>query len=232
MAAYVDNVLSQFENTNALRTYPFADGSSLVDRIGRELSRDVVVDAHLVVPCDGAEQCVVKMTSLHMSPCMVSACFLVECGGKRNAMSVTVAVSSLSPYSPVRLEKLSGSEDVGGIVTFGDFSLPGSPETYFFDNAVIQDCCIARALPAPLRKFTDPRSGESVSGDVKMSFSGYISASRDGRMYSLSIDDAAATELASECSKSGSADACGATPIRSINGVRPDSHGNIVLWFH
>ena len=78
----------------------------------------------------------------------------------------------------------------------------------------------------------DPRSGESVSGDAEIAFSGHVSASRSGKSFVLSLENGSDVELASECAMASGHDVCGATPIRSINGIRPDKDGNIVLWFH
>ena len=245
MAVYVDMDSAQFENANSLRLYPFAEGASLLDENGREMSRDVIVDLHIVAPANLGDPSeiisgqdalpVVALSSLHLSSHMVSACF--KCGNV--AMSVTVAKENFKPYFPYRLEKLAGSEDVGGIVTFGDIAFPGFPETYFFRNrfdgdvgVVVHPCCVAVAKPPALRSFVDPRSGEKLSGDVEIGFSGYVKSERSGKSFALSLEDGADVELASECAKANGVGACGATPIVSINGVHPDEDGNIVLWFH
>lgn len=238
MAVYVDMANAQFENANALRMYPFAENASLVDRQWRDLPRDAVVDVRLVVPSDSAGRTVsARLRSVHLSQAMVSACFVAgfnESGTWRTtgALSATVAAANLSPYTPVRLERLAGSCDIGGVVTFGDVELPGSPETYFLDGASVHPCCVASARPCGLRRIVDQRSGEALSGDVDIAFSNYVSVSRDGGAFTLSLDDGAADELASDCAKASGPDSCGATPITSINGVRPDEDGNIVLWFH
>lgn len=246
MAVYSEIAAAQFENVNSMRSYPF-DGPELVSRDGKEVPSDVVVDLHMVVPAsfgpdssgsssgsDGASEIllpVVRMTSLHMSPAMVSACFVSSIGNVKSAASVTVSRDKFVPYMPYRLEKLAGSSDIGGIVTFGNFDFPGMPETYFLD-ARVHPCCVSVADPPRLRRFVDPRSGESVSGDVSFSFSGYVNATMSGKSFELSLESGAAEELASECAKVTGSEACGATPIASINGVRPDEDGNIVLWFH
>ena len=240
MTTYSDNAIAQFENVNSMRTYPFAAGSSLVDRNGRELSNDVIVDLRISAPMPiehGTDigdfrPTIVRMSSVHLSKSMISVCFVAMNGATTTALSATVATSNLIPYQPVRLEKLSGSEDVGGIVTFGDMELPSYPETYFFGNAVVYDGCVISSRPAGLRKFYDPRSGESVSGDAEITFSWYVRALKDGNEFKLTLDDGAAEELASECANAGGYEVCGATPITSINGVKPDADGNIVLWFH
>jgi hypothetical protein len=233
MPVFADNAVAQFENTNALRNFPFAEGCSLVDREGRELPRDIVVDVHMAVPAIGDGQSPrVWLTSVHVSPVMVSAWFRSDMGGRTNALSVMVARDGFAPYRPYMLEKLYGAEDIGGVVTFGNIDFPGAPETYFMDDALLHPCCVAVAKPARLRSLVDRRSGKSLSGDVRVSFSGHVSAERNGKTFELSLDSGSAAELASECAADSGSGACGATPIVSINGVRPDSEGNIVLWFH
>ena len=242
MSAYIHMAAAQFENANALRSYPFRDGSTLVDDLGRRLPDNVVADLHMFVPADmedgvGVAAPEVRMTSVHLSQSMVSVCFVSRFGGMSSALSVTVAAANLRPYVPYRMDKLAGAYDIGGIVTFGEIDLPGFPETYRFDPlgsaAVVHPCCVAAAKPAGLRSFVDRRSGERVSGDVEVGFSGYVDAEKNGKSFRLSLSEGAASELASTCrALSDGVGPCGATPIRTINGIRPDEDGNIVLWFH
>jgi hypothetical protein len=239
MAVREDLAAAQFENVNSMRRYPFSDACPMSDRNGRTLPENAIVDLHVVVPADmegsgrgfsAVEFPEVRLASFHVSPSMVSACFTSGAA----ALSVTVSARSFRPYFPYRLESLAGTENSGGAVTFGDMEIPGFPETYFFDagSAVVHPCCVALAKPPALRRFVDRRSGETVSGDVEIRFSGYVASGMDDGAFSLSLNDGAAEALASECSRTSGAEACGATPIRSINGVRPDEDGNIVLWFH
>lgn len=224
-----DAGLAQFENTNELRMYPFADGASLIDANGKELSRDIIVDLHMFVSADVAVE--VKLVSVHISQSMISACFKSVSDYGTGAMSVIVSKGSFKPYSPYRLEKLSGSNDIGGIVTFGDITFPGNPCTYFL-NTDIHPCCIISSKPAGLRSIKDPKSGQSLSGDIVIEFSDYIEAIKNGNVFSLSLEDGTEDELTSNSCNAFSGEQCGATPIRTINGVSPDADGNIVLWFH
>jgi len=242
MSAYVHMATAQFENANALRSYPFQEGSTLVDDTGKRLPDNVVADLHMFVPADmaegvGVQHPEVRLTSVHLSQSMVSVCFVSRFRGVASALSVTVAAPNLRPYVPYRLEKLAGSHDIGGIVTFGEIDLPGFPETYRFvkcgSAAVVHPCCVVAAKPAGLRCFVDRRSDERVSGDVRIDFSGYVVTEKDGKSFRLSLSDGAASELTARCeSLSDGVGPCGATPIRTINGIRPDDDGNIVLWFH
>lgn len=242
MAIYSDMDVAQYENVNALRSYPFACDGPIVSTSGFELPTGTIVDLRMVVPADLPENgeaqiavsppASVKMTSLHVSESMISVCFRSESGGRSDALSVTVTRETFKPYFPYRMEKLIGSSDIGGVVTFGDILFPGSPETYFFNDAEIATCCIAVAKPPALRSFVDRRSGESVSGDVDISFSGHIVAEPSEGAFRLSLQNGSAEELMSECNDVNAGNACGATPISTINGVSPDEYGNIVLWFH
>lgn len=231
MAIRVDTGLglAQFENANELRMYPFSDTASLVGKNGLELPRDVIVDLHMSVPSEGEPE--VRLSGVHLSQSMVSACFMSKYSNKVSALSVTVARSSFKPYFPYRLEKLAGSEDIGGVVSFGEITFPGYPVSYLMD-AKIHPCCIISSKPASLRKITDLRSGLSVSGDVQIDFSDYVESSRNGNIFSLALEEGAEQILASSVCDGTSGGVCGATPIRTINGVSPDDDGNIVLWFH
>lgn len=242
MSAYIHMATAQFENANALRNYPFREGCALVDDLGRKLPRNVIADLRMFVPADvqngvPSEFPEVRMTSVHLSQSMVSVCFSSKFGEALSALSVTVAAGSLKPYFPYRMEKLAGSHDIGGVVTFGEMELPGMPETYRFNpsagNTDVHPCCIAACKPAALRSFFDKRSKERVSGDVQIDFSGYVDVERSGKSFRLSLEDGAADELASRCDElEGGVGVCGATSIKTINGIRPDEDGNIVLWFH
>lgn len=233
MAAYVDTECAQFENVNEMRNFPFSESASLVDRTGKELPACAVSDLHIVASVlDGEEDVVAKMSSMHVSEHMVSACFVVLARGTSRAASVTVSMDRFRPYYPYRLNPLGSSDGIGGVVSFGNIRAGNSPETYFLDGAVVHPCCVAVTRRPAVTAFVDKRSGERLSGNVGISFSGYVSASSDGGKFRLSLEKGADSELASECAKASGSEVCGATPIRSINGVRPDDDGNIVIWFH
>ena len=242
MAVHADMAAAQFENVNELRRYPFTEDASLADLllgtitdVGIVVPADVPVNGGVFKSFDPVPAPVVEMTSVHLSPSMVSVCFRSVFDGKTSALSVTVSSATFRPYFPYRLEKLFGSDDIGGFVSFGDIRFPDNPETYRFDGATVHPSCVAMAKPAGLRRITDRRSGTSISGDVRISFSGYVDVQSDAgdpKSVSLSLAEGAETELASDCIDMSGSNPCGATPIRSINGVQPDEEGNIVLWFH
>lgn len=229
-ATFSGDGILQFENANSLRSYPFAEDTELVSTDGRTPPEGAIVDMHLMVPVGGGLKA--ELASLHLSRSMVSACVrIVADGSTRGALSVAVGADNFKPYTPFRLEKLAGTEDMGGIITFGDIELPHTPETYFFSDVEVHQGCITGFDPPRLRSIFDPRSGESARGDVRIVFSGYVDAKRDGRSVKLVLG-ADGGELSSRCARELPLNGCGAEPIMSINNVRPDSEGRIVLWFH
>lgn len=231
---------AQFENVNELRSYPFSDNASLVSRNGDELPENVISDLHIAVPSSGGsledrgDSDVARVSSVRLSPSMVSVCVVVDRGGAVvSAMSVTVSMDSFRPYFPYRMERLAGLEDSSGVITFGNFDTPAEPTTYLLDGAYICAGCMAKVHAPKLRKFVDPRSGASASGDVSIEFPNHIVAKAEGkRSVRLSLSEGSAEELVSSCAKELAVNACGATPIKSINGILPDAQGRIVLWFH
>lgn len=241
MSAYVEIADAQFENVNELRNYPFE--SLVVDSDGVEFPTGLLVDAHFFIPdfpfggssdssSDAPDLPIVRMSSFHLSSHMLSACFSYVGGSCSGALSVTIASSRFKPYFPYRLEPVGGSENAGGIVSFGNVEFPDGPNTKTFTDARINPCCVAACRPAGVRAFVDHKSGESISGDVRIDFSNHVIAKRVGNAFALELEKGSDSELASACAKISGSDACGATPIRSINGIRPDDDGNIVLWFH
>lgn len=229
---YVDMESAQFENVNELRNYPFTDESSMVDRFGNELPIGTVSDVHLAIARQiGYGLPSVRLSSVHVSDAMVSACFSAKFGDVSSAMSVTVSSESFKPYFPYMLESLAGTTCAGGVVSFGEIDFSSGPMTYFLDEAIVHPCCVAFTERPGVNKFIDTRSGDYVAGDVEFSFSGYLSSEKSGNSFRIGLEKGASNELASECSKITGVEACGATPIYSINGVRPDEDGNIVLWF-
>lgn len=236
MIVYESSVLSptpgavQFENANEGRSYPFADNAVLKTVDGTTLGDHVVADMHLVVP-RGVEA---YLSSVYISEHLISVCVrIVEDGASIAALSCMVSADRFEPYVPYRLEKSTGGQDIGGIVTFGAIDLEADRGTYRFKNGVpLADAALVKYVPAKLRRFIDDRTGESLSGDVDIEFSGYVETSKTGDGVKLSLSPGAEKALLSKCDRGRSDNPCGATPVASINGVLPDDKKRIVIWFH
>ena len=222
----------QFENANENRSYPFMDDTTVESIDGMVLPDGVITDLHLVIP-KGMNA---YLSNVYISDSMISVCIKVSRQNPNIVMALSCTVKSdvLTPYVPYRLEKLTGSEDIGGIITFGVIDIPAVKGSYRFSDGAISivDSAVSRYTPAKLRKIIDPRTGESVSGDVEISFPSYVTAKNTEEGIKLTISDTANNILLSKCDKETADNPCGATPITSINGTRPDDKNRIVLWFH
>lgn len=220
----------QFENANEGKSYPFADNANLTADSGVILNDNIVADMHLVIP-KSAEA---YLSSVYISDNMISVCIKVVTGSSVGALSCTIKSSSFEPYIPYRLEKLTGSEDLGGIITFGAVNFSSSKGSYRFSrNTVrISESAISKYTPAGLRRIIDDRTGESVSGDVNLEFTSYVQTVKGDDGIKLDLTKGANDALLTKCDQDVVENPCGATPITSINSVSPDNKNRIVIWFH
>lgn len=238
MESFDRYAIAQFENMNELRSYPLVDGSRLESADGEAMPDGMLADVHVVIPSSGQDpsfasgSMCAKVSSVHVSPAMVSVCVSAyRQGDLVAALAASVSMDRFVPHMPYRMSSLHGFRGCGGVVTFGDFEVPGRPVTYSIGDAVLCDACVAEIIQPAVKSFVDQRSGESASGDVSIEFSGHIEASEAEGGIKLSLADGSAAELVSSCAKDMQVNPCGATPIKSINGVSPDEQGRIVLWF-
>lgn len=221
----------QFENANEGRSYPFSDETVLEADNGLVLPDNIISDLHITAP----KGCSAKLSSVYISKHMVSVCISITKNGTNvAALSCVVKTEVFEPYIPYRLEKLTGSEDVGGVVTFGQIDFADSAGSYKYTNHQVEfaDSTVLKYTPAKLRKIIDDRTGESVNGDVAIDFSAYIKASKESDGVKLSLTENARKILLSDCDKNRVTNPCGADPIEKINGIESDSKKRIVIWFH
>lgn len=216
----------QFENVNEGRSYPFSDESII------PFDENTIVDLSIVAP-KGATA---WLSSVYLSKNLISLCVRVVVGTSAKALSVIVKADEFEPYIPYRLEKVGSSEDIGGMVTFGNIRLAEfiEPKTYKFAEGKITFAppVLMEYVPAAVRKFLDPRNGETVNGDVEFSFSAHVVASQGERGVKLSLKEGSNDLLLPKCEREAPVNACGATPVTSINGVKPDAENRIAIWFH
>lgn len=217
----------QLENVNEGRSYPFADEAQIT------FDENIITDLSLVVP-KGAKA---WLSSVYISSKLVSLCISIKVGDECRGLSVIVRADAFESYSPYRLEKVGGSEDVGGMVTFGNIRFDDystGPKSYRFaeEEVTFAPSVVMEYVPAKVRKFYDPRSGRTVSGDTTIEFSEHVVAEQGETGIKLSLKGGSNEALLPECERNAPVNACGATPITSINGVKPDKENRIAIWFH
>jgi len=226
-----DPVVIQFENVNEGRSYPFDDNAVLSSSDGKILSEDIIADMHVVIPTGNNAY----LSSVYISKDLLSVCIKIyKDNAVTGALSTHLARDSFSPYIPYRMEKLTGSEDIGGIITFGHDPFSATVGVYRFEDRSVRivDSAVSRYVPAGLRSIIDDRTGDHLEGDIKIEFPAHVVVDKDGRNYKLNLKSKSATMLMSSCEKAKPVNACGATPITSINGVSADDQNRLVIWFH
>lgn len=215
----------QFENANELRKYPLSEKASCVDDSGNSFPDNVVVDFS-VASFSGLDG--LRISSVHVGPGLVSTSFSDNAGIVATATSV-----GANPYSPVKLDPLR--KGVSGYVSFGEFD-KSTRRTYRFsspEQSAIHEFCIF-VFPSPgVVEFVDDTSGEKASGDVVFDFGRYMNASLsdDRKTITLSVSDGVARTLDTGCVPTDLNKSCLAPVIQSIDGVEPDSAGEIAIVF-
>lgn len=222
----------QFENANEARSYPFESNSILQTLDGKILPDGLIADAHLALPVGVTA----FLSKVYISTSLVSICIKVkdELTEELAALVLTLQRSKIKPYTPYRLDKLVGCEDIGGVISLGNVDLIDQVGDFRFEDSQVkfENSVISNFVPAKVRRIIDPRTGESLSGEVNIKFSNYINVSKKDGGIDLELTPEGNIELLPACDRNKDFNACGATPITNINGVYPDEQGRIVLWFH
>lgn len=208
--------------------FPFDDDSSLPDGLS-----DVIVDACACVQSGDGATPRVRLCCAYVGEDVVAAAFSVDGIG---SMSACVSRRSLVPFLPVPM--VSTTPFLSGAVTFGHVGfgrprrLVGSPWPALSETVVL------RPRPGRLREFVQPSRSASVSGLVGIE-------TQDG-VYAKIVphgDDSDGSDMVTfDCSKDvlesitlkcdvDWTEYKGLPPIKSINGVSPDSFGRIAIVF-
>jgi hypothetical protein len=213
----------QWENENELRWYPFEPGSS-----GSRSSR-IVSDLSIMTDDQRSEK--FRMWSAHVGPGVVSVSF----SDGASAAVCTVPREEFEAYRPYPLLRVSGV--CGGMCSFGevDFDDPFT-EKLGGDGPAVLDTVVCRVHIGRLKGFVDDQSGMVATGDVELIFPSDTVVTESeptpgvGRIevgLSKSLDGA----LVSPCDSGDLLYAGKLSPIRSINGVAPDSRGRLAIVF-
>lgn len=215
----------QFENANELRKYPLSEAATCVDDSGRPFPDNIVVDLSIA---SVSELPHLRVSSVHVGPGLVSISFSDDNG----AVATATAVDP-SDYEPVGLDPLR--DGVSGHVVFGRFDR-SSRSTYRFSSAAqsaVHEFCVFEFPVAGVKAFVDDMSGGSATGDVVFDFGRYVDArmSGDGSTVVLSLSDSLARTLDTGCVPTDLNTSCLAPVIQTINGVEPDSNGEIAIVF-
>ena len=207
--------VAQWENENEFASFPFESHSE---------ADGVVSDLSVFVSGTDAPM---RLASVHVGPAMVS----VSLSDGSNCLACTVSSSAFEPYRPYVMSSVSGS--ASGVCSFGDVDF-SSPVFRKFGGSgpAVLETLVTRIDAGRLLEFVDDDSGESVSGDVEIRLPAGASCSRTDDGIEISMNESLDDLVVSPCdSKDGELRAGELSPIRSINGLSPDSSGRIAVVF-
>lgn len=217
----------QFENANELRRYPLSEDATCVDDTGVPLPDNVLVDMSVASfrALPG-----LRVSSVHVGPGLVSVSLSDDSGAVATA---TVVAAAFEPYAPVALDSLR--DGVSGYVSFGEIDRTSRAMYRFSTEAqsAVHPFCVFEFPGAGVIEFVDDSSGERVSGDVVFDFGRYIDAhvESDGHTVVLDLSDGMARTMDTGCVPTDLNTSCTAPVIQTINGVEPDSDGEIAIVF-
>lgn len=223
-----NTVFTQWENGNGLRKFPFTESSSLVSTDGQILPDNVITDLLLFYP---TSEYTPQLACVKLGPEVLSVAFKL---GNTLLTSVIVTKKDFKAYMPYQMTSvLPGST---GIITFGEIRWPETATLYKFDGTATVDmrACISSPQPG-VTAFVDDVSGEELSGIVELILPTFVEATitKVSGVAHVTFDLTAAgkTAIANPCNAGTDEEVCGVPVIRSINGVKPNSSGQIMLRF-
>lgn len=229
MTSPTNTVSPEWQNENALRAYPLEDDC----RAAAVLPAWLISDLRVTCPSRYTR---VFVSSAYVSDTLVS----VGISGRTSGGAVvgllarTVTRDELEPHRAYRMDRISG--DASGAVSFGEVPPGTEPFRLAFsaDEAPVLEAALVRA-PAPgVSRVVDPYHGTAADGVIDLSgnseFRTYVDPA-DPHAVVFRLADVYRDMATSVCDATPSHDACGDTPVRTINGVAPDGDGTITLEF-
>lgn len=232
-------ILPEWHNENELRAYPLADDAPAAELIPAWLLAD------MRVTCSSADG-TVFVSSVYVSDVLVSVGVSLaetlppeEPGGSPRTvvtglLARTVTRDELEPRRAYSMDRLSA--EASGSVAFGE-PPAGTPRlklSFRPEEAPLAEAAVVRVARERVTKIVDPPHGTEASGVIDLSGNSEFRTYRDPadpQTIVVALNDVYRDIATSVCSATPSFDACGETPVRTINGVAPDASGRIYLRF-
>jgi len=225
----------EWQNENALRAYPLLDDAPAAAVLPAWLLADLritVSDAYGTV----------FLSSAYLSDTLVSfgiSATKVENGTPKTIglLVKTVVRDTLQPFRTYGLDRLTDGSAAGS-VTFGEIPADATGFKYAFgpDEAPLSPSAVVRVTAPGVTSLVDPVYGSEIDGLVDLSGNSEFRTSVDptdptGQTILVTLADLYRDLTTSVCNLTPSFDACGRTPITSVNGVTPDANGVLTLKF-
>jgi hypothetical protein len=228
----VDILDQQWLDQNSQRSYPLFDEATRLDTSGLfTLPNDLIVDLRIAAPPSyGATGWFVSQVAAYGAGLII---ITISCTGQGAVATVVVPLSGFTEFSTYTVTPLPGNPQVGGSIVIGSAlaMLASSAGQYSFVQAATQilPTVVFPAAPSVSSiTFVDSFGGSTVlTGAVTLQGGSNASLSIAGQIITIGMQSGVVLE--DPCPGCVDQGGLKRLPIRSINGVSPDTSGNIQL---
>ena len=221
----------EWYNENALRAYPLRDDCRAASTVPTWLIADMRVTAD-------SSYSHVFVRSVYLSATLVSVSVggVTQDGTEIGLLARTVTRDELEPWRAYSMERLGGT--AYGTIVFGEIPTGAEPFRHVFtgDDSPLAANAVVPVKAPGVTRIVDRAHGAYAAGIIDLSgnseFRTYLDPDDEsGRTIVIELTDLYRDLTTSVCSATPSFDNCGETPVRSINGVKPDEEGVLRLEF-
>ena len=221
MISTTHTISPEWQNENALRAYPLEDDAPAASAIPTWLVTDIRIS------CPSAYK-KVYVSSAYVSDTLVSIA-VSGITGEEGAKPVgllarTVTRDELEPFRAYSMDRLS--DEASGTVAFGEVPPGATPfrMTFSAAEAPILESALVRTAAPGVTKITDAAHGVSATGIIDLSGNNEFRTAvdpEDPQTIVFTLSDVYRDIATSVCDATPSRDACGMTPVQTVNGVAP-----------
>jgi len=215
-------------NSNEQRSYPLKETATQIAANGLKLPQNVISDLGIVVPTLYTPY----VSSVRVTPSLVSVCVSSGTSGILLATQYRSALQEGLAYALTPLV-----ENVSGWIVYGDYVSSGVEDYRFTgpEQAGIVDKALRFVDPPGVRRFYRYGSPSVFAdGIIRLKAGAGMEIVVDplnAQRIIFRLKESVRSDFVGPCSKASSQNACGTTPIRTINGVNANSSGKLRLVF-
>ena len=226
MIAPTNTISPEWQNENALRSYPLADDSPAASAVPPWLVSDIRITCT-------RDYDTVYLSSAYVSPALVSIGISgrTGTGATVGLLTKTVTRDELEPYRTYAMDALSAT--ASGVVAFGEIPADAAAVKMVFTpgEAPIVSGALVRVETPGVTRLVDPYHRTEATGIIDLSGNSEFRTSvdpDDPQTIVMTLTDLYRDLTTSVCDAVPSFTTCGETPVRSINGVTPTTENTTV----
>lgn len=219
MISTTHTISPEWQNENALRAYPMEDDAPAASVLPTWLISDLRISCH-------PTYVKVYVSSAYVSDTLVSVAIsgITASGTTVGLLARTVTRDELEPHRAYSMDRLSN--DASGTIAFGEVPAGAQPFRLTFGAAEssIVEAAITRVRAPGVTRIVDRAHGTSATGIIDLSGNSEFRTAvdpSDPHTIVFTLTDTYREIATSVCDATPSKDACGDTPVRTINGVAP-----------